>query len=53
MNLISTSDQVRQNIIQELNRMGYYETDDKTIKELTYLLAVMQIQIENADNHWF
>lgn len=53
MNLTSTQQKEKDNIIEELNRMGYHDTEGKTLKELTTRLAVLQIQVDNDNNAWF
>ncbi len=43
----------RDYIIEDLNALGYYDTDGKTLKELSTKLALHQIKAENPINSWF
>lgn len=43
----------RQDIIYHLNKLGYHDTGDKSLKELSAKLALLQIRAESPHSSWF
>lgn len=57
MKLVDTQEKYMTNhVVEQLNQLGFYATEDKTQKELINILARMralEIKAESPHNTWF
>lgn len=53
---LSQTDYQTSYIIEQLHKHGYYDTDNKTYKELKHKLAAiraLEVKQDNPSNSWF